>query len=59
MWPLAGLLFKWTNKDVGILFIFLGLLFILWFLFGIWLVGLGGIALFILGLVFLMNKIKD
>lgn len=59
MWPLTGLLFKWTNKDVGILFLFLGLLFIIWFFFGIWLVGLGGIVLFILGLFFLMNKIKD
>lgn len=59
MWPLTGLLFKWTNKDVGIFFLFLGLLFIIWFFFGIWLVGLGGIVLFILGLFFLMNKIKD
>jgi hypothetical protein len=59
MLPLTGLLFNWSNRDVGILFIFLGSLFMLWFLFGIWIVGLGGIAIFILGLLFLMNEFED
>lgn len=52
MWlPLSGFFFKWSNKDAGALIMFAGIIFILWFFFGIWIVGILGLILFILGLL--------
>jgi len=58
MWipALSALFFKWSKRDAAILTMFAGLIFIFWFFMGIWLVGMAGILILIIGLMLLLIK---
>ena len=57
--PLVSFFFDWNDKDIAILLMFLAILFILWFFGGIWIVGLGGLGIFILGLFLIIKPSKS
>ena len=57
--PLVGLLFKWSNRDLAIFLMLIGIIFMIWFIMGIWLVGLAGLGIFILSLLLLMKSSKS
>lgn len=57
--PLVGLLFKWSSKDLAIFLMFIGIIFMIWFFMGIWLVGLVGLGIFILSLLLLIKHSKS
>jgi hypothetical protein len=57
--PLIGLFFKWSNKDVGAFIMFAGIILAIWFLFDIWIVGIFGVIIFILGLLLIIKPEKS
>jgi len=55
----SGLFFKWSRNDLAILLILIGVIFSFWIFFGIWIVGICGIILIILGVISLIINFKS